>query len=85
MDLLVPHHLNTRLIEGPVCHNLVPSNPGNDLGPEEPVDGTKQQDTNTHDGEDVVWIALGVPALPRWEKGHDDEEEVGDEPQNGDG
>lgn len=85
MNLLVPHHLNTRLVERPVRHNFVAAEFGDDLVPEQPVDGTKEENTDTHNWEDVVRVAVGGPAALGWEEGHEDEEEVGHEPEDGDG
>lgn len=85
LDLLVPHHLDTALVERPLRDNLVTTNPRKDLGPDDPVHGAQEENADTDDGEDIVWVPVGRPAARGWDEGHDDEERVGQEPQDRDG
>lgn len=55
------------------------TNPGPELGPHEPVEGTKEQNGNTDDGEDIVGVALGVPVSNRGDEGNDGQEDVEEE------
>lgn len=84
LDLSISHHLDTRLVKAPLSDHLVATQAGQQLGPEVPVDGTEEEDTDADDGEDVVWVAVGGPAALGRDEGHEDEEDVGEEPEDGD-
>lgn len=46
------------------------------LGPQRPVKGAKEKDRNTHDGEHIVRVSVGVPVSIGGDERYEDEEEV---------
>lgn len=79
LDLLVPDDLIAILVDDSLRHDAVSANPRPELGPNEPVEGAKEQNGNTDDGEDVVGVALGVPVSNRGNEGNDSQEDVEEE------
>ena len=80
----VPHMLDTLSVLVSLRDDLVTTKLGPDLGPAEPVEDTKQENTDTDDGEDVVWVAISVPGTTRRNERHECQEDVGSEIQHSD-
>lgn len=78
-NLSVSDRLNTSIIKRPISNNLVPSNPRQNLSPECPVNTTENQNANTNNGEDIVWVPIGIPVTLRRDEWHEGEEDVGKE------
>lgn len=76
-DLAIPNRLNTSIVKRSLSDHLVPSNPGKNLGPEYPIDATEDQDSNTNNREDIVWVPICVPIAIRRDEGHECEEDIG--------
>lgn len=60
-----------------LAHNLVSTNLWPDFRPGNPVRNTEQQNTYTHDREDVVRVSLSIPVTVRRYKWYQSKEDVG--------
>lgn len=84
-NLSVPNRFNTGIIERPISNDLVPSNSRQNLSPESPVNTTENQNANTNNREDIVWVPIGVPVTLRRDEWNKGQEDVGKEVDNRDG
>lgn len=85
IHLNIPHMLHPISILKPLSLNLIPANPRYNLPPERPIHHTEQQNTHTHNRENVIRIPLRIPVAVRRDKRRDGEENVGGEVEHGDG
>ena len=65
--------------------NLVATNSRPDLGPADPIEATKEQDTHSDNGEDVVRVPIGIPVPVGRDEGCHRQEDVGQEIKDRDG
>ncbi len=77
---------SVNVVDHSLLNQLVTANPGQDLGPHKPVDTTRANDAKADNAVDVVGKALvDVLALGRRHKRRNDEVDVAEAEESGDG
>ena len=85
IHLAIPDHLRSIGIDNPLGNNAISTQPRPNLGPTQPIRSADQKHAPSHDGEDVVGVTLGVPVRVGRDEGHDGEEHVAEDEEDGDG
>ena len=77
LHLTIPNHLYSFFVSNSLRHNLVSLDSWPEPGPQRPVDAAQDEDTNTHDREDIVRVTIRPKVAIGWrDEWHDCQEDV---------
>ena len=81
-DFLIPNYFCSIICHDPLRDDLIAADRREDLGPERPIDRTKDEHTDSNNREDIIGIAFRIPISIGWNKWYNGEEDIGQQIEN---